>query len=207
MLELELACCLGHLDAFALGRAKRRRAQQRAVLFRCFAGTAGVVVRVTQAPQFGRRETRFSPHLGEPGARDLGILRQWVAQQQLLEGPLRPGCLAELQLHLPKDELKAGAGCGRTANLRQHPLSSRGIVHRQKHCRLELRRLGVEDAVGIAARETAQQSLRGRLIACFMTRLGAQEIRVVGQFFSGLARLAQALLRFAVALVCQIGVA
>jgi len=102
VLELELACCLGHLDAFALGRAKRRRAQQRAVLFRCFAGTAGVVVRVTQAPQFGRRETRFSPHLGEPGARDLGILRQWVAQQQLLEGPLRPAVWPSFNSTSPK---------------------------------------------------------------------------------------------------------
>ena len=48
-------------------------------------------------------------------------------------------------------------------------------------CGLQLRRLGIEDAVGIAVGKAVQNGLGGGIVAGLVAGLGVKKIRVVGQ--------------------------
>ena len=118
---------------------------------------------------------------------------------RLLRAPLGEGCLG-------LRKLITGTAC-RVWICGQHPLRASRIAQGQQHIGLQLRRLGIEDAVRIAVRKAAQQSLGCGFVARRVVSLGAQKIRVVGQLLASLPGLAQARFRLGIALVHQICVA
>ena len=131
-----------------------------------------------------------------------------MAEQQPLEDALGILGLPQREGHLTLGKLEARtAGGGRCGGLRQHLLSGCGIARGKQHASLQFRRLGNEDAVGIAGRKAAQQGFGSGFVPRFVVGFGAQKVGVVGQLLAGLSSLAQIGFSLRVPLVKKIGVA
>ena len=207
-LQLQLAGGFGHGKSVACLRVESRRALQNAKLLVRLGVAARVVVGIAQSAQVGRGQQRLGAQLRELGARGLRLGTQRMAQQQQLEGRLRSLLLAQRQLHLPFGKLESRPARGRSAGGRSQHLARRGdISHGQQNGGLQLRLLGVEDAVRIALGKAVQNFFGDRIVTRRVACLGVEKIYVVGQFPIAAPRLRQRRFRIGIALVEQVRVA
>jgi hypothetical protein len=142
-------------------RARRIQARLLASARYCSAASAyaGVVVGIAQAAQLRRRQARLGAHRRQLGARNLRLLAQRMAQQQLLEDALR--LLASSQRNATSPAQAGSRAVLRISIPRLRPAPAA----RPPHCSWPAARWppapapGIEDAVRIALGKAMQQRL------------------------------------------------